>query len=190
MWRRAAASARDQGPVRREQARRTLNSFSFCAGLCQHLPLDKPNQMPTGKRVWGTQPFVVSLLGRWARQRSGEWIFGDKQRTTSTKTLQMFNVWIDSGPIRCQSVPKAPWPQWGAEASGTQSWSFVFSVLWHIVTSVCLTKWTYGLQYLVLNKQNLTKWTNALRSFLVSRKETAEWRYYYCRCKGTEKCEH
>lgn len=176
--RRDTVSARDQPGESRQEEHWTLS-------LLWSLPAPPIGQTQPDanwqESLGDVGPFVVSLLGHWAGQRSGECIFRVKQRTTSTEALKMFNAWVDSGlsiRIRHHSVPKALWSQWGVEGTGTQSWSVY-----------CPTKWICGLQYLVWNKKNLTKWTNALRSFLVSCKETSEWRYC-CRCQGTRECEH
>lgn len=61
MWRRDVAFARGQGPARSEHARKTLNSFSLGSGFCQHLPLGKPNQMPTDKRAGRCSPLWSAL---------------------------------------------------------------------------------------------------------------------------------
>ena len=179
---------RDQGPGTRDQPGESRQEGHWTLFLLWSLPAPPIGQTQPDanwqESLRGVGPFAISLLGHWAGQRSGECVFRVKQRTTSTKALKMFNVWVDSGPfhpsIRHHSVPKALWSQW----SGGQWNPKLISVLWQTATSVCPTKWICGLQYLVWNKKNLTKWTNALRSFLVSCKETAEWRYC-CRYQGT-----
>lgn len=119
-----------QGPGTRDQPGESRQEGHWTLSLLWSLPAPPIGQTQPDanwqESLGDVGPFVVRLLGHWAGQRSGECIFRVKQRTTSTKALKMFNVWVDSGLsicIRHHSVPKALWSQWGVEASGTQSWS-------------------------------------------------------------------
>ena len=52
------------GRLKEERAGRKDTELFLFSGLCQHLLLGKPNQMPTGKRVWAAkQPLGNAALG-------------------------------------------------------------------------------------------------------------------------------
>lgn len=77
---------------------------------CLFLPWSLPAP-PAGQ----TQPDANKLgnledaaPGHRAGQESREWIFRGKQRATSTKALQRFNVWIDPGPLHPSDISQYP----------------------------------------------------------------------------------
>lgn len=125
---------------------RTLSFSALCFMPASPIGKTQPHTNPTAIEARGCSLFWSVL---WSTEVGMDPC--NKQRTTSTEALQIFSIHIDKSSLSTYqtsgviSGTEAPWPQCKVEARGTLSQSFVFGILWHTATSVCLAKWIYGL---------------------------------------------